>query len=91
MYPFDINSTWFWSSFIFSGLFLQVGILGITEIDIRSIWCSIPFIGGNQLGILLENTSLNSYNKEIQILGTHESSLLFLNYVSLYKSKIIGI
>ena len=91
MYPFDINSfTCCWSSLDSSGLLLYPGLFGIDAFGIKSIWCSIPLIGGKPLGISSGKTSLNSYKRTLTTLGTQESKISELKYVSLYTSKIIG-
>jgi len=52
---------------------------------------SISRIGGKPLGIFLGKISSNSCKRNLAILGTQEFKPSELKYVSLYKSKIIGI
>lgn len=80
-----------WSSLVFSGLLWQVGRIGVRAPGMKSIWCSIPLIGGNQGGNSSRKTSLYSCKREIVALVKELSRLVSEKYATLCIINISGL
>ena len=77
MWPFSKRSlTCFWSSFVSTGFVMYVGRFGSVAPGTKSIWCSIPLMGGKPTGFSPGKTSMYSCKRNSISAGMNGSLLV---------------